>query len=43
MNALKNYILESLDDKQVNKLFRQFINNYDNEIGDVLKKQVSIV
>ena len=38
MNALKNYILESLDDKQVNKLFRQFINNYDNEIGDVLKK-----
>ena len=38
MNALKNYILESLDDKQVNKLFRQFINNYDDEIGDVLKK-----
>ena len=38
MNTLKNYILESLDDKQVNKLFRQFINNYDNEIGDVLKK-----
>ena len=38
MNTLKNYILESLDDKQVNKLFRQFINNYENEIGDVLKK-----